>query len=95
MGGFGRLLSSNLLEAELRASRVYEQVWLSDSERVLYWDTKLYSVAIWNARTGDRVRLPGIAGPGSPAMSRDYRTIYFLEQRSDGDVWMLTLQGEP
>jgi Tol biopolymer transport system component len=72
----------------------FDPRWLPDGERVVYWDFDLNSAAIWNTRTGDRRPVPEISVRGSIMPSPDARLLHVLEHRVDGNVWMLTLDGD-
>jgi tricorn protease-like protein len=65
--------------------------WMSDSRRVIYVDAgKLFLLDVESGRSHE---LYGIAGEliADPAISPDDRTIYFVRQREESDIWMGTL----
>lgn len=69
--------------------------WLPDSERLIHWSPAEQQFMVWNVRTDESRPLTGMNGvPGNPVLSRDGRTLYVLEDRTDGEIWMLTLNGD-
>ena len=79
------------LHPTLEALGVLEAAWLPDSRRALLWDPQSRALVLWDTATDDLEHLPGFPTPGSPMLSPDARTLYYLEEQVDGDIWMLTL----
>jgi Tol biopolymer transport system component len=66
--------------------------WLGDSRRLIYTAAgALHVIDVRTKRTREIHRLTG-ATIIDPAISRDDRTLYFIRQRDEGDVWVGTLK---
>jgi Tol biopolymer transport system component len=71
-------------------------VWLSDNRRLLFQDGG--KIFLLDGKTGgfrEVLSLEPDTITDSFGLSRDDRTIYFVRDRSEADIWMVTLDEEP
>lgn len=71
-----------------------DAAWLSDSERVVYSDVFTRKAAVLNTLTGERTPMPEIGERGVIMSAPGEGQLHVMEAQVDGDVWMLTLEGE-
>jgi len=90
--GAGMIVYSTATEGVRRVSQTGDKPrWMSDSRRVVYVDAgKLMLLDVESGKSHELYALNGEAIV-DPAISRDDRTIYFIRQRNEGDIWMGTL----
>jgi serine/threonine-protein kinase len=86
------LATGERLDADVALDSDATAAWLPDGERFVFWGEDEQAVLVWNVRTAECRPVPGVAPVrGDLMISPDARTLYVMEARSDGAVWMLTL----
>jgi hypothetical protein len=68
-------------------------VWLADGRRLLYVHKgKILLADRISRRQREVLATGGEEEVGSPALSRDNRTLYFTHVATEGDVWLMTVR---